>query len=64
MNESKDNEDGGTWMDDYKLGQRDVLVALLNDPNIDSTDLRFAAYENRRISKAIVDEAIAEAKEA
>jgi hypothetical protein len=45
-------------MIEYKKGQRDVLVALFDDPTIDSTDLRFAAYENRKISKSVVDEAI------
>lgn len=47
--------------DDYKRGQRDALVALLESPDVDGIDVRFAAYECRKISKAVVDDAIREA---
>jgi len=42
----------------YRQGQVDMLVALMQEPGIDNTNLRFRAYESRRFPKAVVDEAI------
>ena len=57
---------GGGWTiesDEYKQGQRDALGALLSSPNVDAgtrSEIRFAAYEDRSIPKAVVDAAIEE----
>jgi hypothetical protein len=50
-----------TERNEYQQGQRDAIATLLASPLIDEsvkTEIRHAAYEERAIPKAIVDEAI------
>jgi len=60
------NDEGGGWSvesSEYNQGQRDAIATLLDSAYIDYSvkrEIRHAAYEERSIPKAVVDEAIEE----
>jgi len=62
---SDDSDGWGGESSEYRRGQRDAIATLLNSPYINmsvAVEIRHAVYEERSIPKAVVDDAIDEAR--